>query len=442
MTIELAHSILSAEGSPQSKLIRFFGKNISYDNARKYWSGVELAANAMILDEQAKGGYVSQQEISFNKDNSKTFKRDIFLDEEERKNLTPILVMKKLNLDPLLWQVINCKIVEGSWDVTMKMDETEEVDGVPVKKQVPKTSRNYKYSITLTVKPMTDKLTDGALKEVFESIKTPKIEDYSYSEGNGRLLELPIMDFHVGKYSDPEQVGNAEYNIDVAEKLYKKTILDILSRVSAYGIKIEKIVFPVGQDFFHVDTPKGTTTSGTQLEYQGTWQSIFSKGVELLVWAIEQFRPIAPVSVMWVPGNHDEMLSYCATVGLFHTYQNSENVYVDIEPTPRKYFQYGENLIGYSHGKGEGRRIFGLMQVEQPEAWGQTTYREWHLGDLHHESAKEDAGIIFRRISTITGADSWHIGKGYVGTVRKAMAFIWDKKNGLELVINSNVEIV
>ena len=28
--------------------------------------------------------------------------------------------------------------------------------------------------------------------------------------------------------------------------------------------------------------------------------------------------------------------------------------------------------------------------------------------------------------------------KGYVGAVRKASAYVWDKNNGLELIINSN----
>jgi hypothetical protein len=120
-------------------------------------------------------------------------------------------------------------------------------------------------------------------------------------------------------------------------------------------------------------------------------------------------------------------------------------VKVNTSASQRKYVRYGNNLIGYSHGREEGKRIESLMQIEAPEDWGATLYREWHLGDLHHESAREVGGIIFRRISTITAADAWHASKGYMGSVRKAQAFVWDRDKGkvytIDSVVNSNKDL-
>ena len=151
-------------------------------------------------------------------------------------------------------------------------------------------------------------------------------------------------------------------------------------------------------------------------------------------------RSIAPVEIFYVPGNHDEMLSYCATVTVGAYYTKVKGVTVDTSPAPRKYVRYGRCLIGYSHGKEENKRIFGLMQIEQPEAWGESKFREFHLGDLHMEDVSEASGVIVRRIPTITGTDSWHGKKGFIGAVRKAQAFIWDPTRGKILTIDSTVE--
>lgn len=418
----LTKTILEATGTPEDKLLRFFGKRVGANNAKKYWYGVSLLAK---LEEEhlfSSSQATSQEEISYNKDTSRTIKKDIEMSEEEASS--PISIMKKLGFNPLLWEPITCRVVRGSWDVTLKLDNA------------PETVRNYKYSVTLTVKPLTDKLTSETIEQAFSNINLPSIEEYEYDSGD-KMLELPLLDFHFGKFADSLITGDQDYNLDIAKEIYKSVILDIIKKINAYGLDIEKIVFPVGQDFFHIDTPKSTTTGGTPVDTSSSWQEIFSTGVEMLVWGIEQLRAIAPVEVMYVTGNHDEMLSYCALVGLFHLYKDTNSVTVDISPVGRKYVQYGQNLIGYSHGRDEGKRIAGLMQVEAPEMWANTKYREWHLGDLHHESTREDNGIIIRRISSVSAPDEWHTKKGYIGSQRKAFAFIWDKDLGLETIIFS-----
>jgi hypothetical protein len=99
-------------------------------------------------------------------------------------------------------------------------------------------------------------------------------------------------------------------------------------------------------------------------------------------------------------------------------------------------------MVGFSHGK-EGRksRLEKIMQVEQPEMWGATRFREMHLGDQHHEKVWETGGIIFRRIPTITETDAWHNEKAFKGAVRKAQAFVWDKNKGIVDIVNSVVEV-
>jgi len=414
--------VINAPGNAQEKMRRLYGKELSYSNAKKYLAGIKLHLDMMERLNKNTQEY-SQEETTFNKDQSQTIKRDIYLSEDEA--ASPISVMKKCGFDPLLWEVVTCKLVSGSWDVTIKNDMG---DGV--------LHTNRKYSVTLTVKPLGGKLTSDQIFEVFKQLPPAKITQYKRIAGT-YMLELPIMDFHLGKLSWREETG-ADYDLKIAERLWRVTVTELLGKASAFGTP-ELILFPIGQDFFHFDTPSTTTTAGTQLDSDTRWQKMFTKGVELLVWGIEQCRALAPLKVLWIPGNHDTVLSYAATVGIAQRYTNAGDVDVDLSPMPRKYVRYGRNLIGFAHGEDERKRIEGLMQVEAAQDWGVTDWREYHLGHLHTEQTTEKNGIIFRRISSVTAPDAWHTENGFVGTTRKAQAFVWDKYRGLEVILNSNV---
>ena len=76
-----------------------------------------------------------------------------------------------------------------------------------------------------------------------------------------------------------------------------------------------------------------------------------------MVGAIEEVSKIAPGKVVGFPGNHDQMLSYAAIVGLYQRYSESNNIIVDLSASPRKYILFGTSLIGYSHGDKEGKRL-------------------------------------------------------------------------------------
>lgn len=420
---DFEEQVLNATGNAQVKLKRYYGKELNYNNAKKYLAGIKLHISTMERLHNNNQVY-NQEETVYNKDNSRTIKRDIYLTEDEA--ASPVSIMKKCGFDPMLWEVITCKLISGSWDVTVKNSEGE---GIP--------HTNRKYSVTLTVKPLGGKLTSDQILDVFKVLPPVKIAHYEHKQGSC-LLELPLMDFHLGKLSWGAETGGADYDLKIAEELWRATITDLLDKATAFG-KPELILFPIGQDFFHFDTPATTTTAGTPLDSDTRWQKMFTEGIARLVEAVENCRALAPVKIVWVPGNHDQVLSYAAVVGLSQRYCNTNDVEVDLSPTPRKYHLYGSNLIGFAHGENEGKRLEGLMQIEAPEMWGKSVWREYHLGHLHSESVTTKNGIVFRRISSITAPDAWHSEKGFLGATRQATAFVWDKEKGLQAILVSNV---
>lgn len=424
----LDRQVLELKGNPSDVIRKLYKRKVNINNAKKYMTGIRmhLAHKADALPVDDTDNSMNMEEVAVKADGTKTTTRMVMLSEEDNKD--PVRVMALMGYDPIQWELISLKTRRNYWDVTIKN----------AAKQGDKYT-NHAFMVTLTARPIQNKITSDYIKHVFENLKPPKLETIKYTAGN-LMLELPILDFHLGVLAWEAEIGT-DYNLDIAIKLYRDTVLDILSRVKAYGLQIERIIFPIGQDFYHVDTTTSTTTHGTVVHADLRWQKIYSVGVDLLIWTVEQLRQIAPVECMYVPGNHDKATSYYATVTLERYYEKLKSVQVDVLPTPRKYIQYGKCLIGYSHGKEEGKRIEHLMQTEVPEAWGETCWREWHLGHLHHETAKEIGGTTIRRLSTICATDIWHKEKGFLGATRKASAYVWDKSKGRQLVIDSCVVI-
>ena len=79
------------------------------------------------------------------------------------------------------------------------------------------------------------------------------------------------------------------------------------------------------------------------------------------------------------------------------------------------------------------------MQIEVPDLWAKSIFREFHMGHLHIEITGTNNGIIFRRIAAITATDAWHGENGFLAALRQAQAFIWHKEFGLQAILNSNV---
>jgi len=417
--------VLSKKGYAQDLMRELYGAKLSQNTAKTQLSGIRRHLRTKQKLEDVEDNAKGLDERIYHEDGTWTTKRLIMLSEEESQD--PQTVMRKMGLDPLQWEVLSFKIKRNWWDVTMKLRDKDGVES-------PEARRNFQFLVELRLKP-TGTISSDVVAQVFRDLKSPVLEQFSYRPGR-KMLELPIMDLHLGKLAWAPETGE-DYDLKIAKSLYVQTVRDFLGKVAHYNLPIEKIVFPVGQDFFHVDNTTSMTTAGTPVDTDTRWAKMYDMGVQILIWAVEQLRQLAPVEVMYVPGNHDKTLSYCAVYTLNAYYHNCPDVNVDINPGPRKYVRYGVNLVGFSHGK-EGKRIFHLMQQERAEDWGETLFREWHLGDLHHEQAVEVGGVKVRRISSVTAADAWHVEKGY-RAVRMAQAFVWDRELGLELVIDSNV---
>lgn len=259
----------------------------------------------------------------------------------------------------------------------------------------------------------------------------PKYSKINYPKLDGNMMyEIDMPDIHFGRLTWGEESGD-DYDIKIAKEVVNRTLEKLLSYAKLFPIK--KILFPLGNDFFNVNSKSNTTVNGTPQQEDTRWQKTFRLGRELAVSMIEKCAQVAPVDVLIIKGNHDEEKMFYMGDGIWCWFNNNPNVHIDNGAKGRKYYLYGKNLIGFTHGNEEKLdRLPSIMPTEVPDLWAKSTYREWHLGHKHKKyETQEENGVIIRMLRSLVPIDAWTYDSGFVGAQRAAESFVWDAKRGL-----------
>lgn len=247
-------------------------------------------------------------------------------------------------------------------------------------------------------------------------------------------VELFAPDPHHGKLAWAPETGS-NWDSNLSESVYGMAIDHLMAR--ARDLPISLIYLPLGNDFFHTDTPNNTTTAGTQMDTDTRWKKTFKRMREMIVRKVEQLRTIAPVKIVIVPGNHDETKMFYLGDALECRFCNCPDVQVDNTPPLRKYDQFGITLLGWAHGDKEKALNYPMLMAHEAKAmFAQSRYYEWHLGHLHTRKENTRAiadqvntdtidGVVIRRIPSLCGTDFWHHGKGYAHSPRQADMYLW-----------------
>ena len=247
------------------------------------------------------------------------------------------------------------------------------------------------------------------------------------------LLEISIMDHHLGKYCSAPETGQA-YDPDISERMFITALEDLIAKSAS--LPAERILFVCGNDFLNTDHLGRTTTAGTPQDEAIRYQESFLRGRQLLVRAIARLRQLAPVQVLMVTGNHDTQRIYYLGSAVESWFRNTKDVQVDNSMRQRKYVHYHQNLIGFTHGKNEKHFDLPLLlATEQPEGWAQSRHREFHLGHFHSRKhmmfvpSFDRAGVLVRILPPLCPPDAWHAAMGYRSRL-SAEALYFDPAEG------------
>ena len=242
------------------------------------------------------------------------------------------------------------------------------------------------------------------------------------------LLVLDPADIHIGKLADSFETGET-YNNQIAVKRVKEGVQGILNK--AQGFPIDKILFIGGNDILHIDTPKQTTTSGTNQDTTGMWYSNFLIAKQLYVDVLLELIAVADVHFTFNPSNHDYQSGFFLA-DLIQTYfQNNKNITFDCSIAHRKGYRYGNNLIGTTHGDGAKQADLPLLMAQEfPIEWSKTKHRYIYTHHIHHKLSKDYAGVTVESLRSPSATDSWHHRKGFQHAPQAVEGFIHHYKNG------------
>lgn len=337
-------------------------------------------------------------------------------------------LLKYLGYDPSVWEFVY--VTTSTWQQHTKEQSTKQL-----------------YSVKYKIKPLTKEglsLEDAleiAKKEFQKAIiplNLPKKAKNVELDDN-KMLEIPGIELHLGKMAWSGDTGE-DYDKNIAQDRFYHILEEINSQQEVE--KCGKCLLCIGNDFFNSDTINATTTKGTPQTNDLRWKKMFLLGLQMykdmLLSLREQFNEI---EVRLVSGNHDEMASFYLYMALSQFFSEDNVIKFSDNYKQVQCCVFGKNLIAFSHGDSNLKRLIKSIPIEFYKEWGSTIYKELHLGHLHKEVVVDDeSGMITRRIGSPTGTDQWHYEERFIGSTQKAQTFVWDKEKGLKCINYINFE--
>jgi hypothetical protein len=315
-----------------------------------------------------------------------------------------------------------------------KLTSKELID-IPLNHQIKRVSTNVatnqQWVITEPIKGVdVEKEIENLHKLFLEDLKnySPKYNTYTREVKNEpHLLVIDPADIHIGKLCSAFEVGE-EYNNQIAVQRVLSGVNGILDKVSS--LNIDKILFVIGNDILHIDNPKRTTTGGTPQDTDGMWHSNFLIAKQLYVDIIEKLICVSNVEVVFNPSNHDYTNGFFLAQVIESHFRNCENVNFNCSISHRKYFVYGENLIGTSHGDGAKQIDLPMLMAHESKDWVNCKHKYFYIHHFHHKISKDYMSVCVEALRTPSGTDSWHHKNGYEHAPKAVEGFVHHKKHG------------
>lgn len=283
----------------------------------------------------------------------------------------------------------------------------------------------------------------------------PQYYERKYPDLGEHLIVVDPADMHVGKNSAVFET-NHFYSLEVARQRAIDGVKGLMAKASHY--QLGKIILVIGNDVLHVDSHDNKTTSGTPQDSAALWWQMFIEAKQIYVAIIEFLLSIAPVHVVFCPSNHDWRSGWFLADSVSSWFRNEPNVSFgdenrQISMCHRKYVQWGNALLGFTHGDGAAQSdLAKLMQFEARQAWGEVLHGYWYVHHLHHKIRlvqgkdpqvleKDHAGVTVlqsgKKLNPVNNvyieylrspspADGWHHRNGYVGAPQAVEAFLHD----------------
>lgn len=231
---------------------------------------------------------------------------------------------------------------------------------------------------------------------------------------NADLLAVyPFGDPHIGMYSWAAETGS-DFDCDIAERSMFCAVDYLCDATQAAETAI---ILSVG-DTFHADTRDNRSlNSGHSFDVDTRWSRVMEIGVSIMLRCIDRaLQKHKRVIFRAMKGNHDWHGADALNIAVKMFYSNNKRVTVDTSPAYFWYHQFGNVLIGSTHGNScKPDALPAIMADDVPDMWGTSEHRYWYTGHIHTRQVMEFRGCTWESFRTLAPRDAWHAEKGYKG---------------------------
>lgn len=246
---------------------------------------------------------------------------------------------------------------------------------------------------------ITDSLSD--YKPLDKRLFAPRVNHNVKGE---HLLVLDLADVHFGKLCDTSETGN-EYNVEVARHRAIEGTRALLRGAEPHGVG--RVLFVMGNDILHTEDGR-STTSGTPQDHDGTFFTAWRAALQASMDVISECRAVADVDMVHCSSNHDWRQGWALSQAIAAGVSGLDGVRAtdyNMSEAHRKYYGFGRNAIGLTHGDGaKEEKLYALMVTEARELIvNGCDLFYWYCHHLHHKISKRRGVDVFQSEKDHTG---------------------------------------
>lgn len=336
----------------------------------------------------------------------------------------PRQLLTYLGFDPDQWEFVNYSY--SVWEQRSKNLEGS-------------TDLNNLWAVKFKVKPRADFSPSLLMKEAIRTLngaikpfnaQRPVLKNENFRRDT--LIEFCPVELHLGKIAESIDTGE-EYNVKIASSRFNYIVGSVIEYQKIE--RAEKCLVVIGNDFFNSEFDS-MTHNKTPQQNDCRYKTLFSTGLELYRSALVELRNHFPkIDVMMCVGNHARAMEFFLYLALKEYFHNDDVFNFSDDMKDTQAYQFGDCAIFYNHGDPNLKQLIKSIPAEFYYIWGNTRFRELHLGHLHKEVTVDDeSGMITRRIGSPCSTDAWHYQNRFIGAVKKHQIFIWNSSRGLQSI--------
>ncbi len=247
---------------------------------------------------------------------------------------------------------------------------------------------------------------------------------------NDLLTVYPLYDLHAGMLADSQETRGDDYDLS----LFKSDLLSSIARLNTRVPSGGHALVILGGDTLHTnDYTNETPANRHKLDADSRFEKITDIAIEAICHAIEEVASRnARLSVVVLPGNHDQSSHIILKAALRQRYRSSDRIdFPTVTGAARSdvfWIRHGSTMIAAHHGDKMKPQTLAMICADQCGFWSDTRHRVILTGHRHHLRVEDMPGVTHMTLRAFAPADAY--GANF-GGMRGLQAMVFDDKQGL-----------